>query len=182
MPLPRPSPVCHSVAVCHSAAKRRNLLFLGVAIFVAGAMNAGAQTSNCGGLTSTKATTQLVYPPIARAAHIEGTVILLATFNPDGTVARTRQVAGAPMLQKASSLYIQALQANTYSGPRECAFVINFRLVGPSEECGGPNDDLQVDLPSMQHPDAQHFVLTLKNSCVTVMRDPASKIIHRFHL
>ncbi len=168
--------------VCHSAAKLRNLLFHGIVILLVGAMNAKAQTSTCGGLISTKEATRLVYPAIARAAHIEGTVILLATFNQDGTVARTRQVAGAPMLQKASELYIQALQANAYSGPRECAVVITSRLVGPSEECGGPNDDLQVDLPSIQHPDAQHFVLTLKNSCVTIMRDPAAKIIHRFHL
>ncbi len=175
-------PMLSSSLVCHSAAKRRNLLFFLGTISLVCATVAHGQSSSCGGLSSTKATTQPIYPAIARAAHIEGAVIYLATFKPDGTVAETRLVIGSPMLQSAASTYINGLRANLYSGPRDCAIVLTFRLVGLVEECGGPNDDLRVDIPSVEQPDAQHYVLTLRNSCVTIMRDPASVIIKRRRL
>ena len=170
-----------SCLVCHSAAKRRNLLFAGIIILLADTMHAKAQSS-CGGLTSIRETTQLVYPPIARAAHFDGTVITLATFNLDGTVAKTTPVVGVPVMQNAADTYVKGFQANPYSGPRECAIVITFRLIGLSVECGSPEDDLRVDVPSVQQVDAQHFTFTLRNSCVTITRDPAGKKIHRFHL
>lgn len=43
-----------------------------------------------------------VYPPIARAAHVSGTVVLEATIGKDGTIEGLRVVSGHPMLQGAA--------------------------------------------------------------------------------
>lgn len=43
-----------------------------------------------------------VYPPIARAAHVSGTVLLEATIGKDGTIEGLRVVSGHPMLQGAA--------------------------------------------------------------------------------
>jgi protein TonB len=45
---------------------------------------------------------QPVYPPIARAARISGTVSLAATIGKDGTIQNLRVVSGPPMLQQAA--------------------------------------------------------------------------------
>jgi protein TonB len=42
------------------------------------------------------------YPPIAVAAHIEGTVILQATISISGTIENLRVVSGPAMLQQAA--------------------------------------------------------------------------------
>jgi protein TonB len=43
-----------------------------------------------------------VYPPIARAARIEGTVRLAATISKNGTIENLRVTSGHPMLQQAA--------------------------------------------------------------------------------
>lgn len=43
-----------------------------------------------------------VYPPIARAAHVSGTVVLEATIGKDGTIENVRVVSGPVMLQGAA--------------------------------------------------------------------------------
>jgi protein TonB len=45
---------------------------------------------------------QTVYPPIARAARIQGSVVLQATIGKDGTVQNARVISGPPMLQQAA--------------------------------------------------------------------------------
>jgi periplasmic protein TonB len=42
------------------------------------------------------------YPAIARAARIQGTVVLLATIAKDGTIQNLRAINGPPMLQQAA--------------------------------------------------------------------------------
>ena len=39
------------------------------------------------------------YPPIAKAARIQGTVVLAATIGKDGTIQNLRAISGPPMLQ-----------------------------------------------------------------------------------
>ncbi|MGD1063444.1 MAG: energy transducer TonB [Terracidiphilus sp.] len=46
--------------------------------------------------------TQPIYPPIARAARVSGTVVLQATISKAGTVEELRVVSGPPMLQRAA--------------------------------------------------------------------------------
>ncbi|MGA2349085.1 MAG: energy transducer TonB [Terracidiphilus sp.] len=43
-----------------------------------------------------------IYPPIAKAAHVEGTVILAATISRTGTIENLRATAGPVMLQQAA--------------------------------------------------------------------------------
>jgi len=46
--------------------------------------------------------TMPIYPPIARAARIEGTVRLAATISKNGTIENLRVTSGHPMLQQAA--------------------------------------------------------------------------------
>jgi protein TonB len=46
--------------------------------------------------------TMPIYPPIARAAHIEGTVRLAATISKTGTIENLRVTSGQAMLQQAA--------------------------------------------------------------------------------
>jgi protein TonB len=43
-----------------------------------------------------------VYPPIAKAARVSGTVVLAATIAKAGTIENLRVVSGPPMLQQAA--------------------------------------------------------------------------------
>jgi protein TonB len=43
-----------------------------------------------------------VYPPIAKAARVEGMVVLQATISASGTIENLRVVSGHPMLQQAA--------------------------------------------------------------------------------
>jgi hypothetical protein len=160
-------------------AKRTALLLLALAIPAL-----KAQTAPCG-ITSIKETTDLIYPPIARAAHINGLVIVLATFNQDGTVSATKTIQANKVLrgilETAAISYVKGWQANPYTGPRECPVVIDFRFVGMSAECGTPEDHSQSPSIPLQHPDLQHAVIASNSPCFVVTRDPASRKIHRFH-
>ena len=137
-----------------------------------------AHAQSCG-LTSMQENTQLVYPPIAKAAHVVGPVVLLATFDQSGKVTDTVVVNGPEMLKRASSDYVKGLQANPYTGPRQCPIIVTFGMEGEPVECA--SDEL-ASIPHVQHIDLQHTFLTVKSACFTVMRDPASKKIHKFHL
>ena len=46
--------------------------------------------------------TQPVYPPIAKAARVSGTVILQATISKTGTIENLRVISGPAMLQQAA--------------------------------------------------------------------------------
>jgi protein TonB len=51
------------------------------------------------------------YPPIARSARIQGTVVLQATISKGGTIENLRVLSGPPMLQQAA---IQAVRTWRY--------------------------------------------------------------------
>jgi protein TonB len=46
--------------------------------------------------------TQPVYPPIAKAARVSGTVVLQATISKNGTIENLHVVSGPAMLQQAA--------------------------------------------------------------------------------
>jgi protein TonB len=46
--------------------------------------------------------TQPVYPPIAKAARVSGTVVLQATISKTGTIENLRVISGPAMLQQAA--------------------------------------------------------------------------------
>jgi TonB family protein len=53
-----------------------------------------------------------VHPPIAKAAHVEGTVVVEAVISKAGTIESLRVVGGPPMLQTAA---MEAIRAATKS-------------------------------------------------------------------
>jgi protein TonB len=74
-----------------------------------------------------------VYPAIAKAAHVEGTVIFEAIISPTGTIESLRVVSGPSMLQRAA---IDAIQAARYQPYRlngaatavETTITVHFRM------------------------------------------------------
>lgn len=78
------------------------------------------------GLASVTPGVELVYLPIAKAAHVQGTVILMTRFNTDGSVDATRTLSGPAMLEKAAVSFVNSWHMNAYGGPRECPIVIKF--------------------------------------------------------
>lgn len=139
-----------------------------------------AQSATCG-LTSVRETSQLIYPPIARAAHVSGAVILLARFNTDGAPMHISVLSGPPMLQPAALDFVKGWRANEFTGPRECPIAVTFSFVGaPSAECGPPEDESQQPAQSLHRVDLQHFVITSHNPCFVVTRDPAGHRVHNF--
>jgi TonB family protein len=125
---------------------------------------AHAQSASCG-LTSVQESTPLVYPPIAKAAHVSGTVVLLATFDLTGKVTSIRPVSGHPMLQGAAIDYVKHWQANASTGSRECPVAVTFRAVGVAVECGSKEDHSNTSLDAFQRIDLQHVVITRGVGC-----------------
>jgi hypothetical protein len=46
--------------------------------------------------------TQPIYPPIAKAARVQGTVVLQATISKTGTIENLHVISGPAMLQQAA--------------------------------------------------------------------------------
>ena len=107
-----------------------------------------AQANTCGGLTSVTESTTLVYPPIAKAAHVQGPVILMVSFTLSGAVDHIDVINGYPMLNASATSYAQGWQANPYTGPRTCPIVITYRLSTTTSE-----------KPSTTRSDPQHVTI-----------------------
>jgi len=54
------------------------------------------------------------YPAIAKAARIQGTVVLQATISKNGTIENLRVVSGPPMLQSAAMQAVQGWRYKPY--------------------------------------------------------------------
>jgi len=80
------------------------------------------------GLRSMVDTTPLLYPPIARAAHVEGVVILMVAFKLSGEVQNIEVLSGHQLLRGSATAYVQGLRANQYGGTRTCPVVIRYVL------------------------------------------------------
>ncbi len=103
---------------------RRRTIVAGLAVCAAGAW---AQEPPCGLRTVTE-TIPLVYPAIARAAHVSGVVIVRATFTPQGAVSGAEVWVGPEMLRANSLAFVKGWHVNTYGGSRSCPIVIRFQL------------------------------------------------------
>jgi TonB family protein len=55
-----------------------------------------------------------LYPPIARAARVSGTVVLQAVISPTGSVENLRVVSGEPMLQQAALEAVKSWKYKPY--------------------------------------------------------------------
>jgi hypothetical protein len=102
----------------------RTSLLLVVLLFLVPA----AKASDCGGLDALNSYGELVYPPIARAAHVSGPVIALVSFTAQGSVAAVHVISGPAMLRGAATAFLNTWTVNEFTGPRECAITIQFEL------------------------------------------------------
>ena len=134
--------------------------------------NAFAQTSNCGGLTSVRETTRAVYPPIAKAAHVWGTVILLASFEPSGTVSKIDVVSGPQMLRESAVAFVKGWMVNQFTGPRTCPIVVEY--VSRHVDCF---QDAGKDI--LTRSDPQHVIL---EGGFVPLCDPAADISRKRRL
>jgi TonB family protein len=69
-----------------------------------------------------------IYPPIAKAAHVSGEVMLLLTIERDGSVNKARVIRGPEMLRKASIDFARGWKANVFGGSRSCPVVVRYAL------------------------------------------------------
>jgi hypothetical protein len=123
-----------------------------------------AQQEPCG-LRSITESTPLQFPPIARAAHVEGTVIFMVSFKPSGEVQSADVLSGPKLLQSSASIYVQGLRANEYGGPRTCPIVIRYVLQPDGTE---PHPVAKADL--------QHAIVY---AAPTAINDPEITIKQR---
>jgi len=123
-----------------------------------------AEKAACG-IESIKDGKELGYPPIAKAAHVTGDVIFLASFRKDGSVSDVSILSGPEMLKAPVIEYVRAWRANEYGGSRECPFVITFRL----------NEDDKVGVKRL---DIQHLAIYGQAPCLC---DPAAELHTRRH-
>jgi hypothetical protein len=147
------------------------LALLGAALLLP--VKSHAQTAPCG-LTSMTETVAPVYPPIAKAAHISGTVILLVRFKLDGSVDDTSGLSGPLILERAAVEFVHGWHANLFSGPRECPIVLNFELVHGDSDCDIPPEPARP----FERVDLQHVLLRGR---VISICDPGGMILRRKH-
>lgn len=89
------------------------------------------------------------YPTIARAAHVEGNVIMLVDFKTTGEVERVEVVSGPEMLRSAATDYVKKWRANESSGPRICPIVVRFVMFREGDK----------DRPEVVRSDLQHVTV-----------------------
>jgi TonB family protein len=134
---------------------------------------AHAQSAPCG-ISSLQIVKDPIYPPLARAAHFSGTVILMATFAPSGSVTDVRILHGPEILKASAKAAVMTWIADPYTGPRECPIVIDFKLVLPADVC----DTTATPDPAFTSTDKQHFTA---QSGVFALCDPAMTLTTKRH-
>jgi hypothetical protein len=84
---------------------------------------------------------KILYPPIARAAQVSGTVLARVIYSPQGEVKHVILVAGPPLLATpvATQLKTWHLKTNA-SGEDLCQSlaIIDFRIASPASSSFGP--------------------------------------------
>jgi len=94
------------------------------------------------GLSSMVETTVPSYLPLARAARVQGVVVMMAEFGTDSAIAKLSVLSGPVMLQSGAVDFVKGWKANPYTGPRTCPLVVSYRL-GNSDNTTGERSDVQ---------------------------------------
>jgi hypothetical protein len=121
------------------------------------------------GVSVNDASNSLVYPPIARAARVQGVVVMRMVYSPNGNVVRTEPVFGPAMLSASltSQLLNWTVKTNA-AGDEQCVTLIiaEFRFHDPDEP-----SRLQL-----QGPVAPGILRVSVESEVLIISDPAGTI------
>lgn len=119
VPLPRARLLRAGWGIARSATA---LFCMGMALHTA-----QAQSSPCG-ISSIRLWQAAIYPPIAKAAHVSGPVIMLVQFDREGLPFHINVVSGPELLSKSATDSVASMRVNTFPGVRECPVVIQFKL------------------------------------------------------
>jgi len=79
-------------------------------------------------------TTTPVYPAIAIAAYVQGTIVMLVIFKTTGAVESVSVVSGPEMHRAHSISYVRGWRANPFTGPRLCPIVVAFHRQGENRK------------------------------------------------
>ncbi len=80
---------------------------------------------------------EVVYPPIAKAAHVSGTVVLQITINTAGNVTNVKTVSGPPMLVGAAQDSVRKWTYKSVPATQTFPVSVDFTLPAPHN----PNDE-----------------------------------------
>jgi hypothetical protein len=115
------------------------------------------------------ASNTLVYPPIARAALVQGVVVMRMIYMPNGKVARTEPVFGPAMLSTSMTSQLSNWTVKTDAvGDEQCMTLIiaEFRFHDPDEPSRTPP----------QEPVAPGLLRVSVESEVLIISDPAGTL------
>jgi hypothetical protein len=133
-------------------------------------MIAAGQESPCG-ISKIQERTAPLYPPIAKAAHVSGDVILIVRFAKDGGVSDQRILSGPEMLRKSATAAVATWKVNPYTGTRECPMVVSYFIESQERSC---------DVLIRTHPsDMQHTAVCALLGIV--LTDPGGTITRGKH-
>ena len=146
------------------------------AILLCGGAPLLAQEPPCG-VSGVKETTTLTYPPIARAAHVTGLVIVQVEFAKDGMVKTAEVWRGPEMLRQSVLSFAKGLQANEYGGSRTCLLSVTFAMREqiPPDFHG---DMLGVDIEKTTITPV-HYSITATSLPLYSNADPAGKTLRK---
>jgi hypothetical protein len=75
-----------------------------------------------------------VYPAIARAAHVQGPVVLLVSFKATGEVDTITVVTGPELLRQSAVTFVHGWRANPFTGSRTCPIGLEYHLQNPGDK------------------------------------------------
>lgn len=114
---------------------RRRLVWLSLLLLnVFATVLHAAYAENPCGLSSMTETTTPVYPAIAIAAYVQGTIVMLVIFKTTGAVESVSVVSGPEMHRAHSISYVRGWRANPFTGPRLCPIVVAFHRQGENRK------------------------------------------------
>jgi hypothetical protein len=131
-------------------------------------------------ITSKRDTDTLVYPPIAKAAHLQGVVILRVNFSTTGSVSSVESISGPQMLVDSTSERLKAWQLHTNAiGDQPCQslVVVKYRVLPESY-------DLQTESPSKEqpHPPAGIYQIWIDAYTIILTEDLPPTLTRKRHL
>jgi hypothetical protein len=112
----------------------------------------GQQPVSSGGQAVLVAFYNPTFPPLARIANVEGTVVLSVTIQPDGT-SEASFIIGSPLLKQAAldSAEQSRFECRLCSAPLSYRLVYNFKRTSEGNCCDGSSAPVQVE----QQPQSQ---------------------------
>lgn len=126
--------------------------------FLLGAVAVHAQEPPCG-IHAITETVAPIYPPIAKAAHVTGDVMLLITLEHDGSVSDAQVIRGPEMLKKSAIAFVKGWKANEYGGSRACPVTVRFELAYTTCTVG-ESDHIFLPGTETKRIDTQHYEIT----------------------